>query len=166
MKGLVVFDTKYGSTEKVAKWICGGISDTVDLKRPNEVESLEYDLLVVGSPIYGGKPLKSVADFLEENKNRLAKRRVALFLVCGDHPYPKYARRVRRFLQEFKGRALNEPVAIQVFGGYCDLKDLDEKDRKSVSAHWTKRGWGFKKMDNLNRGDAMEFGRKLKALVS
>ena len=166
MKSLVVFDTKYGSTKKVAEWIGEGLGESTQVKSVNEVESLDYDLIVAGSPIYGGKPLESIQIFLEKNKEILAKKTVAQFLVCGDHPYSDLASLVQQFLQDFTKKLVKEPVAIQAFGGYLDLKNLDEKAREGMLAFWKSRGWHFKVMDNLNREEAIEFGKKLQKICS
>ena len=162
---LIIFDTTYGSTQKVAKWIGEGISGTTKFCKVNDAESLDYDLIVIGSPIYGQKPMKSIDAFLEKNWNVLAKKNVALFIVCGDHPYPEYTSNVTQFLQDFEKKIDNTPVAIQAFGGYLDLKDLDEKERDGMRAFWKSRGWSFSIMDNLDKEAAVAFGQKISASI-
>jgi menaquinone-dependent protoporphyrinogen oxidase len=159
---LIIFDTNYGSTQKVAEWIGEGFAGITKFCKVNDVDSLDYDLIVIGSPIYGQKPLKSIDAFLEKNRNVLAEKKVALFIVCGDHPYPEYTSHVSQFLQDFEQKLNNTPVAIQAFGGYLDLKDLDEKERDGMRAFWKGRGWSFSIMDNLDKEAAVAFGKKLR----
>jgi len=161
VRSLIIFDTTYGSTQKVAKWIGEGISGSTEFCKVGDAESLDYELIVIGSPIYGQKRLKSIDAFLKKNRDVLAKKKVALFIVCGDYPYPEYASRVSQFLQDFEKKLVNEPVAIQAFGGYLDLKDLDEKERDGMIAFWKSRGWSFTIMDNLDKEAAVAFGQKL-----
>jgi flavodoxin len=67
MRYLVVYDTSYGNTAKVAEAIRTGLGAGA---QANEVETLHpedlsgLDLLVVGSPTQGGRPTQSMADWL------------------------------------------------------------------------------------------------------
>ena len=68
MKALIVYDSMYGNTEKIAKSIGGAIAGDVKVLRigevnPSELESI--DLLIVGSPTQGFRPTKSVQTFIE-----------------------------------------------------------------------------------------------------
>ncbi|MCX5999053.1 MAG: flavodoxin family protein [Chloroflexi bacterium] len=67
MKALVVYDSVYGSTEKIARAIGGAIAGEVKVLRasevnPSELKSLE--LLIVGSPTHGGRATEAIQDFL------------------------------------------------------------------------------------------------------
>jgi flavodoxin I len=67
MKTLVIYDSFYGNTEKIAKAIGGAISGEVKVLRPGEVSPSDLtalDLLLVGSPTQGGRPTKVIQDFL------------------------------------------------------------------------------------------------------
>jgi flavodoxin I len=67
MKVLVVYDSTYGNTEKIAKAIGAAISGDVKVLRAGEVNAAElnsYDLLVIGSPTQGGRPMLSVVGLL------------------------------------------------------------------------------------------------------
>ncbi len=71
MKALIVYDSVYGNTEKIAKAVAGAItpSDGVKVLRageanPSELESI--DLLIVGSPTQGGRPTPAIQDFLNK----------------------------------------------------------------------------------------------------
>lgn len=65
MKSLVVYYSKTGNTEKVARAIAKGLE--ADLKRIEEVHDIsEYDLICVGTPVYGFAPARPVKKFLEE----------------------------------------------------------------------------------------------------
>ena len=71
MKALIVYDSVYGNTEKIARAIAGAItpSDGVKVLRAGEANPLELayiDLLIVGSPTYGGRPMPAVKGFLSK----------------------------------------------------------------------------------------------------
>jgi flavodoxin len=67
MKTLVVYDSAYGNTEKVAKAIGDAIAGDVKVVRASDADIADVnavDLLIVGSPTYGGKGTQPVLDFL------------------------------------------------------------------------------------------------------
>jgi len=69
MKALVVYDSTYGNTEKIAKSIGRAIIGDVKVLRigevnPSELESIDF--LIVGSPTYGGRPTPAIQDFLNK----------------------------------------------------------------------------------------------------
>jgi flavodoxin len=68
MKILVVYDSYFGNTEKVAQAIGEALGDAA-VKRPGDVEAGELsglDLLIVGSPTRAFRPSDAVKDFLKK----------------------------------------------------------------------------------------------------
>jgi flavodoxin len=69
MKVLIVYDSVYGNTEKIAKAIGGAITGEVKVLRVSEVNPSELrmiDLFIVGSPTQGGRPTPAIRDFLNK----------------------------------------------------------------------------------------------------
>ena len=69
MKALIVYDSAYGNTEKIARAIGGAITGEVKVLRPGEVNPSDLqsvDLLIVGSPTQGGRPTPAIQDFLNK----------------------------------------------------------------------------------------------------
>jgi flavodoxin len=69
MKALVVYDSTYSNTEKIAKAIGSGIKGDVKVLRAAEANPDDFaslDLIVIGSPTYGGRPMPSVADLMNK----------------------------------------------------------------------------------------------------
>ncbi len=71
MKALIIYDSVYGNTEKIARAIAGAITPFGEVKvlrvgevNPSELGSI--DLLIVGSPTQGGKPTPAVQEFLSK----------------------------------------------------------------------------------------------------
>jgi len=59
MKVLIVYDSVYGNTEKIAMAIAGAITGEVKVLRVGEVNPSELEsvnLLIVGSPVHAGRP--------------------------------------------------------------------------------------------------------------
>jgi flavodoxin I len=71
MKALIVYDSVYGNTEKIARAIAGAPASSGEVKvlrvgevNPSEFESV--DLLGVGSPNQGGRPTPAIKEFLSK----------------------------------------------------------------------------------------------------
>ncbi len=80
-KCLVVYASKYGSTQEVAQAVADGLgADLVNAADDPDVRP--YDLVVLGSPIYGGDYLESIKEFLKANKPYLAKHKIAAFITA------------------------------------------------------------------------------------
>jgi flavodoxin len=83
MKAIVVYDSMYGNTEKIANAIASAIAGDVKVisareANPSQLESI--DLLIVGSPTQGFRATKVVQAFLESiPDNALKGKNVAAF---------------------------------------------------------------------------------------
>jgi len=67
MKTLIVYDSEYGNTEKIAEAIGKALGDNVRVARVDDVSAddlQEYELVVAGSPTQGGRPTPLVKEFL------------------------------------------------------------------------------------------------------
>ena len=71
MRALIVYDSVYGNTEKIAKAIAEAITPSNEVKvlrvgdaNPSELASV--NLLIVGSPTHAGRPVSAVQDFLKK----------------------------------------------------------------------------------------------------
>jgi flavodoxin I len=76
MKTLVVYDSVYGNTEKIAQAIGGAVTGDVRILRVAEVKPSDWeslDWLIVGSPTYGGRPTQPIQDFLGSLAESIAK---------------------------------------------------------------------------------------------
>ncbi len=70
MKALVVYDSVYGNTEKIAKAIAGGLAGKAEVRlaRAGTVAAADIagmDLLIVGAPTQGGRATPAVQAFLK-----------------------------------------------------------------------------------------------------
>ena len=71
MKALIVYDSVYGNTEKIARAVAEAITPSGEVKvlwagdvNPSELAST--DLLIVGSPTHGGRPTPAIKDLLNK----------------------------------------------------------------------------------------------------
>ena len=66
MKVQIVFDSAYGNTERIAKAIGDAVGGEVEVINVKESagKTIPADVLLVGSPTYGGKPTPAIQDFM------------------------------------------------------------------------------------------------------
>ena len=83
MKVLVVYDSAYGNTEKIAKAVAATLTGDVKMLRAPEANPAEFgsfDLLVIGSPTKGGRPMPSVAKLVDKiSESAIKGKNVAVF---------------------------------------------------------------------------------------
>ena len=71
MKALIVYDSKFGNTEKIARAIAEAITSLGKVKvlragEANPLELASLDLLIVGSPTHAGRPTRPIKEFLKK----------------------------------------------------------------------------------------------------
>jgi flavodoxin len=142
MKALVVYDSTYSNTEKIAKAISGALTGDVKVLRAAEAGTADFasfDLIVIGSPTYGGRPMPSVADLMNKIPETAVKgKNVAAFDTRIPTKIVKIfgfaADRIAKNLKD-KGANLVVPAeAFYVLGKEGPLKD-GELER---AAAWAK----------------------------
>lgn len=130
MKTLVLYDSLYGNTEKIAKAIGEVFSDDVKVMRVTEVNPAELqniDLLILGSPTHGGRPTKDVQALLNNQQFTLKGIKVAAFDTRGDSVITKIfgyaATRLAESLQKKGNILIGEPMGFIVKSTKGPLKD-------------------------------------------
>ncbi len=69
MKALIVYDSQYGNTEKIARAIGSAIAGEVKVVRVGEADPAAIvgpDWIIVGSPTQGGRATKPLQEFLNK----------------------------------------------------------------------------------------------------
>ena len=128
---LICYGTRYGSTAEVAEKMAetaqeiGVTVDLVDLKRNKIPERIQdYDLIVIGSGIMGGRWTKEPLKFIKDNLEVLSRTKIAIFVVCGfaaseDKCETAQVEYLDNFSVEFPGLS---PVLTGLFAGVFDFK--------------------------------------------
>jgi len=138
MKSLVIYYSKTGNTEKVAKAIAKGLG--VEPKKIGEaVNVLEYDLICIGTPVYSFAPAEQVNEFMRKLPDLSSKRGAGfctMHMVGGKKTLE--ALRVGmetkgiEFLEGFSCKGLSKLVADfgpKIFNkGKPDEKDLERAE--------------------------------------
>lgn len=144
MKALVVYDSVYGNTEEIASAIGKAITSSGEVKvlrageaNPSELASI--DLLIVGSPVHGGRPTPPVQDFLNKMAQQALKGiKVAVFDTRATSKFAKIfgnaAGRIGGQLTKKGGIVIVPPEGFFVTGTKGPLKE-GELER---AANWAK----------------------------
>jgi len=140
-KGLLAYDTIYGSTAEVAYWIktLVGEDQQLDVKRLCQVLTVEpYDYVIIGSYTRWEKPDKPTYKFVESHQDYLAQKEVAYFLICGETDEtmilkysgkPPHLASGRNFLLDIQDKfPAIKPVTTGGFGGRHATPTLNTKD--------------------------------------
>jgi menaquinone-dependent protoporphyrinogen oxidase len=173
---LLVYDTKYGSTEVIARWISEGMNN-IEVKRASEVESInDYPLVIIGSPDYDDRPLKSISEFIDKFRNELKEKKIAVFVVCNDIEETEYqGKRIGgKFNLDILKRELPKEniVLEEVLGGVFNPKILDDQDQERIVNFFNEIGKSLKKedlvfmpvMNKLDKDKCKHFISKLKEI--
>jgi flavodoxin len=121
MKALVIYDSIYGNTKKIAETVASELDKgvkTVTVSDFSKKDLTGIDLLVVGSPILGWKPSEKTGKLLSGLKNRELKgikaaafdTRVRLF-IHGDA-----AKKIAKSLRQAGAEIVAEPCGFIVEG--------------------------------------------------
>ena len=85
MKNLIVYSSKHGGTETIARKISSLLKDKSDLYNLNEKQKInldEYQNIILGGSIYAGRLRKDLISFSEKNLQKLLTKNTALFISC------------------------------------------------------------------------------------
>jgi menaquinone-dependent protoporphyrinogen IX oxidase len=87
LKGVIIYDSKYGSTPEVAYWIRAivGEDQYLEVKHLDQIVDVSpYDYVIIGSYTRWEKPSPRIYKFVEKYQDVLATKKVGYFLLCGD----------------------------------------------------------------------------------
>ena len=87
MKSIILYTTKTGNTEKVAKSISAALKiDCLNITATSDFFELDldkYDMYFLGSCVYGGRPHKNIIKFLKQFESQSKKIFVPFFTWLG-----------------------------------------------------------------------------------
>ena len=147
MRALIIYDTVYGSTAQVAGWIgerlAGCENTTATVARVSEKFDLaDYDTVLIGSPIYRkDQILDSITNFVVENKETLAEKKVGIFIVALDIAGAYLRGKPHgglEHLKEFSALFAAPPIYGKMLGGEQVPTRLSDEDRKLLLGFYRK----------------------------
>lgn len=114
MNTIIIYATKYGCTEKVARMLKSEIGDNVVLVN-SSVENIpdidEYHNVIIGGSIYISKIQKNISDYVKQNVDKLLTKRVGLFICAGTPEQEEKKKELKEaFPQELHEHCIIEDV--------------------------------------------------------
>jgi len=88
MKTAIIYASKHGTTEKVANRLAlklrtdGHHVELFNLRSTISPDLDNYERIIIGGSIYGGKIQKGLVNFCENNKEKLTEGSLGLFICC------------------------------------------------------------------------------------
>jgi|GEM_PF-564762 len=176
-KALIVYASKTGTTKDVAAMLAKKLTVPAELYDCRSKTLLncsgkqvaertvpkidEYGLVILGTPMYMGKPIKEFKKFLTKNVQKLTQASVAIF-TCGVGTQEEDGVYLRKSLPEsLKGkqmlyRHMGGEVRIEKMGGFARLA-MKEYEKQ----HGTAAGIDWHAVDGLAGDIAARFGGKV-----
>lgn len=124
MNGIILFQSKYGATEKYARWLeeeTGFLC--IETKKADINKLAEYDVIILGGGIYASGI--AVLGFLKKHYNELSDKRIIVFCT-GASPYDEEAMAAVRE-RNFGGELPDIPCFY--CRGAWDMKAMNTVDR-------------------------------------
>ncbi len=106
-KGIILYQSNYGSTEKYARWLSEATGFELMETRRADIAAVEgYDTVILGGGVYASGILG--LSFLKKNIDRLQGKKLAVFCVCASPYDEKFAAELRQL--HFKDKMSGIPV--------------------------------------------------------
>ena len=126
---LIIHASKYGSVEEVARYVAcdrAGRRRSVRCLAARDAVDLEgYDLIVLGTGLYMGRPHRDARRFLHDHHAALAHQPFAVFALGPLSNEPEEKEKVRPQLEHALDHYPElDPAAIAIFGGVIDHEKL------------------------------------------
>ena len=134
---LVAYASRHGSTKEIAERIADELSamdtpaTTAEMKSVSSVN--EFDLIILGAPLYMGKLEKDFSRFISRFGSDLEKTQVAGFAV-GLAPIKNESQAVQEAMDTLNaGFGSIKPVSVALFAGRLDPEKLSFISRKIIA---------------------------------
>jgi menaquinone-dependent protoporphyrinogen oxidase len=125
MKGIIIYASKYGCTERAVKLLQSKITQgikAVNITKEKAPDLSLYDTVILGGPIYIGKMHKAMSAYMQKNCEALKKKRLALF-VCAGEQDPAIAQ--KQLISAFPKELYDNAVMCEIVGGELEWDKLD-----------------------------------------
>ena len=125
MKGIVIYQGKYGATQQYAEWLGQELNIPVVSADDEREEISNYDYFVLGSSVYIGKLV--MRNWLKKNLANINTRKIFFFLVSGTAPDEK--EKLESYLSSGIPATIRKKIDVSFLPGKLDIKKLSWMDR-------------------------------------
>lgn len=154
---VIVYGSRYGSTEQTAKWIAEGMAGRAAVVAAKDAGDIPAGAhVVLGSGIYGGRLHADMAAFLEKHGLAVKERIVALFVVCGMPPD-----QAGGYLEMFARACGVTPPLARAFNGWQKKELLSPEDYQGLERYYQGAGYPFENYDRTDKAKCLAFGKEI-----
>ena len=131
MATIILYATKYGATEQIAKRISKLLDDAPyhNLNDTNLPTLEDFDTIILGTSVYAGSTRKEAKQFLSKHKKILVEKNISFFLSglsqSKDDPDTFYKK-------NFPADLLNKAQATAFLGGIFDPEKTTAAERMII----------------------------------
>ena len=140
-KAIIIYDTKFGNTEKIAKSLASGMNEQgieVECVKVEDVridQLTEYDLLAIGGPTHGFGMSKPVKEFIEKSKHiDLRDKKAFAFDTKNRGRWGSAAKGIEKRIQRIGMNIVKPCASAIVLGLKGPLQDGMERKFKKIGA--------------------------------
>ena len=145
-RAIIVYDTKFGNTEKIAKALAEGMKKegvNVDCLKIDQVDVSklgEYDMLAIGGPTHGFGLSEPMKDFLQklENVNLSGKKAVAFDTKLKSRFAGSAGKRIEKKLEKLGMSIVKSHVSAVVNGREGPIEESAEKTFSQIGVNVAK----------------------------
>ena len=131
MKTAIIFATKHGTTAQIAQMLVdqlgsSGQTTLINLCIDTDPSIEEYDRIILGTPVYAGKPLKFMSRFCSKNLAALLSK--PLYLFAGGMEVTN-ERQAEELLSAFAPELHSHASGAWFLGGAFNLEKMSFMER-------------------------------------
>ncbi len=156
MKTLIIYASKHGSAEKAANKLyqyLGDEKEIVNIQENSKPFLENFDTVIIGGSIYGGKIQKEIQKFIEDNLETLLSKRIGLYLCCGIEK--DFEKQLENSMSE---KLLSHTSVVGYFGYEYNIDKMNFLEKTMVKfVAKDKAG-----KSNINEENIKEFAREIK----
>jgi menaquinone-dependent protoporphyrinogen oxidase len=130
VKTAIIYASKHGTTEKVARLIQQKITDGAELfflKEKPQIDLKRFENVIIGASIHAGSIQTEVKHFMEANQTMLLEKNLALYLCCMNEAEEK-----AQFENNYPEALRNHSLCNAIVGGEYLLEKMNFVERYLV----------------------------------
>nr|WP_319372713.1 flavodoxin domain-containing protein [uncultured Methanobacterium sp.] len=156
IKTLILYESRYGSTFEAANIISLilGPSRRYPVSQFGE-GCRDFDFIVMGAPIYNGKIHPKLQTFLDNEREWLDEKSIALFCTCLNGSDGL------RVLREVEDSLGGNVLELGVLGGRLEMDRLNDRDYEALKEYISREGLPTEGMDLFNSQEVVEWALRL-----
>ena len=157
-KTLIIYESEYGTTMQAAKYLSLILGPATYCKTTEFKDEYKiFDLIIIGSPVYNGKFLPKITEFINKNLSWLKEKNITLFSTSlsiedGD----------KNLIATEK--LIGNVISKKALGGKLELNKLNKKDSDALKIYSEQMGIELSDMDNFKLEDMVNYALTLKMI--